>query len=830
MPVGAAGEIWSRPLVRKVLRVIGLRFSRNWLVMLGVSLIATTLSFIWWQYDLLEISDDERAAYDDGVKKFTGKAWFPWGAVKQSDDIVIVAIDDKTFAEIEALEGLRQRYGAWPYDRLIYADLFEYLHKAGAKQILFDAILDNMKGDGTGDLALGQTLIEHGIPMYLGFNVSATAPALPKVEQPVNHPPVRKAVPALQPVKDVAPEKGPEEFPSEEFPSEEFPSDASPADGGAEPAKAEEEAKRLATRLADNAKVYAFPVEVKGGLTLPTLPEQEAVDEKGNKTGRMVGANPVATIDAVRDAVSGYGLVLQEEDEDGKMRRTRFAYTDGANTYVTFPVAAIADAFGAEKITLEPGTLTIGPRSYAIDRDGAAWIDYGGKLADRFPSISLVDVLKLRDRGDPGERFKDKYVFLGGFALGTGDGARATPLESATPGVIKQVATFDNLLHDGFITDAPLWASVLFTFLMCFFSCALVLVVRNVFVDVGWPALIYVGFFLITGSFLVLTKIHVLSAMPSLAGTIASVLCVAWERLFASRDRERIKEMFRAYMEEDLVDLMIEGQTLPRLDGETKRITAFFSDIRGFSTVSETFRDDPKGLMRFLNRYLSVVTPALRKHHACIDKYIGDAVVALFGAPVPTTDHALQACKGALAVQQVLKELNAEFSSHGLPELATRVGLNTDTLLVGNIGSDDLLDYTAIGDGMNLAARLEAANKHYDTLILMGQNTWEAVKDDVVAREVDTVKVAGKSIATRIFELVGLKGEVPAEKLAVLEAYALALALYRNRRFPEAQKAFDKVLALDPSDGPSKTLKSRCFQYGLNPPPPDWDGAVALEK
>jgi adenylate cyclase len=820
--------------VRKVLRVIALRFSRNWLVMLGVSLIATTLSFVWWNFDLLEISDDERAAYDDGVKKFTGKAWFPWGKVTRSDDIVIVAIDDKTFAEIEALEGLRQRYGAWPYDRVIYADVFEYLHQAGAKQILFDAILDNMKGDGTGDLALGQTLTEHGIPLYLGFNVSPTAPPLPKVEAPVNHPPVRKAVPALAPVKDPAPGKegtdAPEEFPSEEFPPEEFPSDdgasAASPDAGADDAAA----KKLEARLADNARVYAFPVEVRGGLSLPTLPEQEEVDADGAKTGRMVKANPVATIDAVRDAVSGYGLVLQEEDEDGKMRRTRFAYTDGNNTYVTFPVAAIADAFGADKVVLEPGKLTIGPRSYDIDRDGAAWIDYGGKLDDRFPSISLVDVIKLKNRGDKGERFKDKYVFLAGFALGTGDGARATPLESATPGVVKQVATFDNLLHDGFITDAPLWASVLFTFAMCFLSCALVLVVRNVFVDVGWPALIYVGFFLITGSFLVLTKIHVLSAMPSLAGTIASVLCVAWERLFASRDRERIKEMFRAYMEEDLVDIMIEGQSLPRLDGETRRVTAFFSDIRGFSSVSEKFREDPKGLMRFLNRYLTAVTPALRKHHACIDKYIGDAVVALFGAPIPTPDHALQACKGALEVQQVLKELNAEFSSHGLPELATRIGLNTDTLLVGNIGSDDLLDYTAIGDGMNLAARLEAANKNYDTLILMGQNTFEAVKDAVVAREVDTVKVAGKSIATRIFELVGLKGEVNAEKLAVLDAYALALALYRNRRFAEAQKAFEKVLALDPSDGPSKTLKSRCFQYGLNPPPPDWDGAVALEK
>lgn len=817
------------PRVRKALRVISLRFTRNWLVMVGVSLLATLISFVWWQYDLLEISDDERSAYDDGVKKFTGKPWFPWGAVKQSDDIIIVAIDDKTFKEVEELEGLRQRYGSWPYDRVIYADLFEYLHQAGAKQIIFDAILDNMKGDGTGDLALGQTLTENAIPLYLGFNVSATARPLPKVETPVNHPPLQKAVKPLEPVKTAPTPGAEEELPSEEFPSEEFPSE--PGDAGVDPARAEAEAKKQEEKLAASARMYAFPVEVKGGLTLPTLPEQEEVDAVGQKTGRMLQANPVTTIDAVRDAVSGYGLVLQEEDEDGKMRRTRFAYTDGTNTYVTFPVAAAADAFGADRVVIEPGKLTIGPRSYAIDRDGAAWIDYGGKLADRFPSISLVDVLKLRDRKDKGERFKGKYVFLAGFALGTGDGGKATPLESATPGVVKQAAIFDNLLNRGFITDAPLWASVLFTFLMCFLSCALVLVVRNVFVDVGWPALIYVGFFLITGSFLVLTKVHVLSAMPSFAGTIASVLAVAWERLFATRERERIKEMFRAYMEEDLVDLMIEGKTLPRLDGEALRVTALFSDIKGFSTVSEKFRDDPKGLMRFLNRYLTAVTPALRRHGACIDKYIGDAVVALFGAPIRTPTHPLQACKGALEMQQVLARLREEFAKEGLPDnIYTRIGINTDTLLVGNIGSDELLDYTAIGDGMNLAARLEAANKNYDTLILMGQNTYEAVKKDVVAREVDTVKVAGKTIATRVYELVGLVGEVPAEKLALLDAYALALALYRNRRFPEAQKAFDKVLALDANDGPSKTLKSRCFQYALNPPPPDWDGAVALEK
>lgn len=240
--------------------------------MVGVSVLATLISCggSWIYRDQRR----RRSAYDDGVKKFTGKTWFPWGAVKQSDDIIIVAIDDKTFKEIEELEGLRQRYGSWPYDRVIYADVFEYLHQAGAKRIIFDAILDNMKGDGTGNLALGQTLTENAIPLYLGFNVSATARPMPKVETPVNHPPLQKVAKALEPVKPDEPRRTKRSSPRRSYvggvPAE-------PGDAGVDPSKAEADAKRQDEKLAASARVYAFPVEVKGGLTLPPLPEQEEV-------------------------------------------------------------------------------------------------------------------------------------------------------------------------------------------------------------------------------------------------------------------------------------------------------------------------------------------------------------------------------------------------------------------------------------------------------------------------------------------------------------------------------------------------------------------------
>jgi adenylate cyclase len=537
----------------------------------------------------------------------------------------------------------------------------------------------------------------------------------------------------------------------------------------------------------------------------------------------------VPAIEPVLDAASGWGLVLLEEDEDGKMRQTRFAYSDGVNTYVTLPVAAAADVLGADKVVLEPGKLTLGSREIPINADGSAWLDYGGPLAARYRSISMVDVLRARNRPEMAALFKDKYVFVAGYALGTGD-VKATPLETQTPGVAKQLAVFEGLLRGGFITDAPLWVSVLFTFVVCFFSVALVLVVRNVFVDIGWPVLLYAGFFVITGSLLVFTKVHLLSAMPGFAGTVASVLATAWERLFASQERDRLKELFKSYMEGDLVDRMVEGRALPKLDGEPMRVTAFFSDIRGFSTFTEALRGDPKRLMRLLNRYLSTVTPALTAEGACIDKYIGDAVVALFGAPVTHPDHALRACRGALAVQQALGVLRAELAQEGLPDVYTRVGINTDTMLVGNIGSDQLLDYTAIGDGMNLAARLEGANKHFGTLILMGENTYREVRGQVVAREVDSVRVAGKQTPTRIYELLALADRAQPHVLEVVQRYEHALALYRERRFEHAAAELHRVLAAAPGDGPSQVLLKRCTAYHLSPPPPEWDGTTRLDK
>ncbi|MFZ5444534.1 MAG: CHASE2 domain-containing protein [Myxococcota bacterium] len=818
--------------MRRALELIRLRVGRTWLLMLLLAAAGTGFAALWWQYDVMEISDDERGAYDDGLKAFTlpkrdvlkfVQARTGLGKLVRSEDVMIVALDDATMTQVSESAFLRERYGVnLPYDRIIWADLITYLSKAGARGVVFDMVFNEPASNEAGDLALRQALEATEMPVVFGFNTSPGAPKLPQgapVLGPAGHMPV---------YEKVAPEG---EFPEEPTPEE----------------KAEWAKKSAADRLAWAAKTYGLPVTFKGGLEVPTFPEEQERDEHGEPTGKTFPSYPMAAMPRLLEAADGFGSVAGEEDEDGKLRRTAFAYTDGTNTYATLPVVMLARLEGAKEVVVEPGKLTVGSKQVRINQDGTAEIHYGGRLTDRFKQVALVDVVRRFNEcskedqtgvdcanGDisqdkHGEIFKGKIVVVGGVAVGTGD-SKATPLEQATPGLVKQAATLDNLLKDQFIIAAPFWVSLAFAFLVALFSVALVLVVRNTFVDIGWPVLLYVGFFTITGSFLVATRIHVLSAMPGLAGTVASILATTWERLFARRERERMKEMFQNYMEADLVELMVEQKKLPSLEGENLHVTAFFSDIKGFSTFSEKLKEQPKELMRLLNRYLSTVTPQLTGEGACIDKYIGDAVVALFGAPVPHADHPLRACRAALAVQHAIGELREEFRKEGLPDVYTRVGLNTGTMMVGNIGSAQLLDYTAIGDEMNLAARLEGANKNYGTLIMMGPGTYEAVKDQVEARELDRVRVAGKTQAVTVYELLAMKGELHHDKLKVVDLYGQALLAYRARRFAEAKATLGRALEIDGSDGPSRRLLGLCMEFEVHPPPADWDAVSTLEK
>jgi adenylate cyclase len=776
-------------------KVLQLRLRRSWRLALAIALgstAAASLAARLDRLDLLGLKSAEHSMYDRGLRTFTRSP-------QRSPAVSIIAVDDRTFQMVAANPDMKQAYGGWPYYRQVWLHLAEHLVDEGARAVVLDFTLDEESSDITGDVLLGDGVARRQLPLYVGLAASPAATVYPRVE--ARNVFQAAPLPVTPPADAVA---GPEEF-----------SDAPQAQA----LSAEEAARAL-----------AFPVKVQPPLALrelDRLPDQHQV---------LRISRPVAPIQPLLRVVPGAGLVKPEADPDGKMRRTHFAYTDGANAYVTLSVAVAADLLGAEALELSPGRLTLGARALAINEDGSAEIDYGGPQDARFDHHSLFDVLNdraLKAAGQPRYLppglFRDRVVLVGGFAAGLSD-LKATPFSAAEPGVVKHAAELDSLLRGRFIVRASGAASVALALLTAAVSVLLVLLARSIVLEIAWPLVLYGGFFAVGGLILVAARVHVDAAPAMAAGILASLSATAANHLFASRERERMKQMFGHYLSRHVVQQLAEQPDLPKLTGEDLEITAFFSDIRGFSTFSEKYKDDPRSLVQILNTYLTRVSAALLEHGACLDKYIGDAVVCIFGAPVRHQDHAVRACRGALAARAEVDRLREEFRARGLPDVYTRIGVNTAVMFVGNVGSEQLFNYTAIGDGMNLAARLEGANKSYDTSIMIGPRTYELARDFIEARELDRVRVAGKSEAVAVYELLCLKGELPESKRRVVQLYEEALAQFRQARFDECLASLDRALALDPADGPSRALGARCRKAQALPPGSPFDAVANLEK
>jgi adenylate cyclase len=213
-----------------------------------------------------------------------------------------------------------------------------------------------------------------------------------------------------------------------------------------------------------------------------------------------------------------------------------------------------------------------------------------------------------------------------------------------------------------------------------------------------------------------------------------------------------------------------------------------------------------------------------------LDKYIGDAIVAAFGTPLDQHDHAVKACYAAIDNQKKLAELSREFMAEGLGEIKARIGINSGVVLVGNVGSQNRLSYTIIGDEVNLGARLEAANKHFGTSTMISENTYELAKDYIEARELDIIRVVGKEKPVKVYELIDKNGETQKIKRELLEIYEKGLEEYRKREWQKALLLFLDALDKDPNDGPSQTYLNRCELYVQNEPPEDWDGVYTMQE
>ena len=806
------------------------RWQNHWRLMVGVAALATTLAAAWQRFDAQLggwLEESERSAYDSAVTRFTERP-------ERSSQVVLVTIDQQSLERIRENAQYALNFGSWPYSRNLWARVVEQLEAEGARAVVFDAVMDERGSDESMDLAFAQALRDTATPFFLGVSTHADAQPLPTVDFEAEasrgqEAPAVADVPGPRPGEEKLPkESGSKQRGSESFP-EESGSETFPEESGSE-TFLEAPAESLLPAVTDEqiARAVAFPVRVEG-RSLPALDYETSERERRP-------SHPVRPIPVLVGAVDGFGLVDPEADSDGFMRRTRFAYSDGHNTFATLPVRVAASLLGASAVALSGRTLRLGSRTYAVDADGSAGIDFGGQMHDRFESVQLIKVLDAwvdrsqgQSTGLPRDVFRHKVVVIGGNAVGLND-VKATSFSSHEPGVVKQAAVLDTLLGDGrFITQAPLAVSLALVFGVAFASVVLLMTTRWTPLEIAWPLALYFGMGWVTGPYLGLTNTYVLTALPALAGVVASVSAVAFNHLVANKETEFIRQAFSRFMEPKLVEQMIAQRELPRLDGENVEITAFFSDIRGFSTFSERFKEDPRNLVRILNTYLTRVSAALLKEGGCLDKYIGDAVVCLFGAPMRQADHAIRACKGALAAKAAVDQLREEFRAQGLPDMFTRIGLNSAVNFVGNFGSEQLFSYTAIGDGMNLAARLEGANKAYGTVIMIGARTYELAREHIEVRELDRVRVAGKTEAVTVYELLALKGGVDARTRETVARYHTALALYREARFLEAAAVLEARRAEVPEDGPTQALLARCQRYAVAPPP-DFDGVANLDK
>jgi adenylate cyclase len=291
------------------------------------------------------------------------------------------------------------------------------------------------------------------------------------------------------------------------------------------------------------------------------------------------------------------------------------------------------------------------------------------------------------------------------------------------------------------------------------------------------------------------------------------------------RERDRIRRTFERYVSREVASEILRHPELAPRVGVKRELTVGFVDVAGFTTLAEQLA--PEAVVARLNEYFDAVCGAVLAEDGTVNEFLGDGVVAFWGAPVPQADHALRACRAALAAREALGRLAARWRAEGLPSPRFRIGLHTGWLVVGELGASERRAYRAVGDAMNVAARIEGVNKVYGTELLISETTRAAAGTALVARELDRVRVVGRGQPLGLFEPVAECTPLQRELIA---RYAEALAAYRGRDFTAAKQGFAACLALAPDDGPSRVLLERARAFEEQPPPPDWDGVHALES
>ena len=588
----------------------------------------------------------------------------------------------------------------------------------------------------------------------------------------------------------------------------------------------------------------------------------DIANDYSNET-KTVGAQ--FPIEELGNTAAAVGAFTSRPDSDGIIRRYRL-FTLFDNKAVPSLAAASLLASGY-KNTVSYDTkkrlIRWGGFNIPVDEEGKTLLRFHGDPITRYPRYGLAHILQSADyvagktSVEPEEflepdNFNGAYVFVGVYAPGLFD-IFPSPITPTYPGMGFHATMLDNLLMGDIISKAPDWVAAIIIVGAVILMVALVLYSGRIVATVGglvlsFAVIVFAGFLAFYLGW------WVPMAAPIIATLVSYLTSTLYSYATEGKDKRFIKNAFSRILSPKVIDQIIADPSQLKLGGEKRKMTAIFTDIQRFSSISSELQDQygedgPKVLVNLLNLYLTEMSNVVLENGGTIDKYEGDAIIGFFGAPAWMEDHAARACRSAILmkrreiemVEKVMKPDGEFFNPltkliegkviRKLRPLYTRLGINTGDMVVGFMGTPAKMDYTIMGNAVNLAARLEGVNKQYDTHgILISEYTKDQIGAEFVVRPLSRVTVVGIPVPLRLYELLEIKSDAPKSMLDMVKVWEGAFKAYENRDFESARKVFSNIYQNDPEDFPAKLYIDRCAEFIASPPPEEWDGVDNLTE
>ncbi|GMT42084.1 MAG: adenylate/guanylate cyclase domain-containing protein [bacterium] len=700
------------------------------------------------------------------------------GVVESRKDVVIVAIDQKS----------QEKFGRWPWSRMVMVDLINRLN--GFKPVAIGLDMVFSYSEKRPDLVLARKLMER-----LEKKTSQDKELFMRIKNAAEFSDVDKRL---------------------------------------------AEAFKNAGNVVPGYFFFMNPEEVKG-LGLNNKADYRIIRRHGFRSYRLpesknrnfnlyeaVGVKP--NIKPLTNAAALSGHFNLFPDKDGICRRINNLIAFNGKYFPSSAMQILSVANGMAPTTVvfeEYGVhgFYIGDTFIPSDEYGRTILNFYGP-ENSFKRISIADVL---EGGIPDEKLaailENKIVLVGATAKGIYD-IRNTPFGSMAG--IELQATFIQNVLDGTVPRRSGWFYLFDAGSILALGLLLTLAMRRLKpFSGGVLAVLLIAFYVYFQRHMFIEQHTLLNVLyPVITVILVYGGIVFYKYAVEAGERRFVKRAFEFYLAPRVISSIMDNPDELHLGGHTRILTAYFSDIQNFSSFAEHMT--PARLVELLNEYLTEMTEIIMANGGTLDKYIGDAMMAFFGAPVSDQNHAVKAVRTSLLCQRKLAQLREKWAAQKLPNVKARIGLNTGEMMVGNMGSTQRFDYTIMGDEVNLASRLEQVNKQYGTYICISKSTRDVIADEFEIRELDIIRVVGRQTPVRIYQPLGFKGELTRHQADWLGAYESALAFYESRKWERALKIFTKVVEINKNDVTARRYIKRCETFISDPPAPDWDGVFSM--